>query len=250
MGHVPATRSVMFWRILHDFIKWAPVALGGVFVAFVMATLAAAQIWEGAKIWARDAFLWGLAMAAWPWIWVATGALVLLWLAAFVWSTHKLAEAEAGPVILPAPRPRLHHLSSPEIAAIERQSGLHDRRGPLSADSDTADLLAEARAIAGQLDGRLRLAREVQTDGDSRRLRGWFGKLDTQRVPFSELRTGWALPTTTLDHCAQARRMLAELDGIIDFHMSKDNPGKAIRAYIDRADKARSAVARLIGSLE
>jgi hypothetical protein len=84
----------MFWRTVHDFSKWAPVALAAVFTAFVTATLGAAAIWDGAKVWAQNAFEGVLDMAALPWIWLLAAAIVLLWLLVVIWSGRKVASQD------------------------------------------------------------------------------------------------------------------------------------------------------------
>lgn len=84
----------MFWRTVHDFSKWTPVALAAVFTAFVTATLGAAAIWDGAKVWAQNAFEGALDMAALPWIWLLAAAIVLLWLFVVIWSGRKVASQD------------------------------------------------------------------------------------------------------------------------------------------------------------
>ena len=72
----------MFWRIVHDFLKWLPAAVGG-------AAIAVAAVWAEAKDWIASNVAWVWAQMTNPW--VASFALVFFasYVAAIIWSGRK-----------------------------------------------------------------------------------------------------------------------------------------------------------------
>ena len=82
----------MFWRYTHDTLKWLwPAAFGGL-LACVTVAIGASTIWPGAKTWTEAVFLGAVAVANNPIFWAATLAVFIVWLAAFIWSGHKVAQ--------------------------------------------------------------------------------------------------------------------------------------------------------------
>ncbi|MDP3632378.1 hypothetical protein [Phenylobacterium sp.] len=95
-------------RIIHEFLKWVWPATFGAVIAFVGIALTASQIWDGAKDWTADRWLYLVAVAQNPWLWVAGGAIFLVWLLAFIWSGVAIDRAERTPKFTPEPRTKAH----------------------------------------------------------------------------------------------------------------------------------------------
>lgn len=92
----------MFWRVLHDFLKWLWPALFALMIAIITVVLAAAQIWPPVKDWVATNFSMGLSVVGDPWFLPALVAAFVAWLGIFVWSAHKVAKpntSEAEKVI-------------------------------------------------------------------------------------------------------------------------------------------------------
>lgn len=87
----------MFWRVVHDTLKWLWPALFTGVVATVTIAVAAAQVWPGAKAEVGRLFTRALAMLSSPWTWLAIVVIFVAWLAAFIWSGIKVRETGARP---------------------------------------------------------------------------------------------------------------------------------------------------------
>ncbi|MDO8378182.1 hypothetical protein [Phenylobacterium sp.] len=125
----------MRWaQITHEFLKWMGPALFALAGAVITIALAASQIWEGAKAWTADKFTRSVAVMESPWFWVALACVVLIWLAAFIWSA-RLAHSSEKPGAKPvAPRLEAQPPSLPLDIAFRQKSswagwaGLSDDR--------------------------------------------------------------------------------------------------------------------------
>ena len=73
------------WRLIHDFLKWAPGALFG-------ASLAAAAIWDGAKQWIGGQVAMGWTQIGDPWVGIIVLFSVIAYIAAVVWTGKKATQ--------------------------------------------------------------------------------------------------------------------------------------------------------------
>jgi hypothetical protein len=118
-----------------------------------------------------------------------------------------------------------------------------------------SNLLAEAKAIAHELNGRLAYVNRVLREDDAAELRKWRSKLDLQRVPFSDL-AGVSLAGLNGEESESARiavRALDELDRAINLLIAAPRRYKGAHAaglYKQRATKARVLVGKLLKSME
>lgn len=79
----------MFWRIIHDFLKWFPVAFGG-------GSVAIAAVWSSAKDWIAGEASWAWAKMSDPWIAFVVVLALAAYAAAIIWSGRKAGEDGAG----------------------------------------------------------------------------------------------------------------------------------------------------------
>jgi hypothetical protein len=72
------------WRLIYDFLKWAPTAICG-------SALAIAAIWESAKNWIGAQVAWGWAQMSDPWIAATVLFSVAGYVGAIIWTGRKAA---------------------------------------------------------------------------------------------------------------------------------------------------------------
>jgi hypothetical protein len=72
------------WRLIHDFLKWAPAALCG-------SALAIAAIWEGAKNWIGSLVALGWTQMSDPWVAAFVLFFVLTYVVAIMWTGKRAA---------------------------------------------------------------------------------------------------------------------------------------------------------------
>jgi len=87
----------MFWRVFHDFLKWLWPATFTALFAVVALVVAASEVWPEAKTAVGDLFAQALAMLNSPWTWVFVALAFFVWLAAFIWSGHKIQADKQSP---------------------------------------------------------------------------------------------------------------------------------------------------------
>ena len=87
--------SEMFWRVLHDTLKWLWPALFAGAIAICTVAVASAGVWPEAKIEIGRVFTAGIAVLNEPISWLILVAVFVVWLVAFVWSGHKLSPSQA-----------------------------------------------------------------------------------------------------------------------------------------------------------
>jgi hypothetical protein len=141
----------MLWRVVHDTLKWLwPAAFGGL-VAFSGVAIAASQVWPEAKTWTANAFTAAVSVLNEPMFWAAAAIVFIAWLAAFVWSGHKVT-AEIAPGTPPAVQPRRQAVSprSGLVASPRAQTGL-DALVDDAADWDRQGDIQMARLL-GKMD--------------------------------------------------------------------------------------------------
>lgn len=80
----------MFWRVAHDTLKWMWPALFGLAVAVIGTMVGASQVWPEVKRATESDFQWIVSVLNNPLAWAGGLIVFLVWLAAFVWSGHKV----------------------------------------------------------------------------------------------------------------------------------------------------------------
>jgi hypothetical protein len=137
---------------------------------------------------------------------------------------------------------------------VERITGAPDaKRGPM--ETSYPRVLAEAKAIGRELEGRIAYVSRILTQNNSAELRKWRSKLDLQRVPFDDLAND-KLAALTDDERENVRivvRALAELDRAVSALIAKPkrfSAAHAVGLYKQRATKARVMVGKLIKVME
>jgi hypothetical protein len=75
-------------KIVHDFLKWAPVALGA-------GAIAIAGVWEAAKDWIAGQAVWAWSKMSDPWIAAFVVLAVLAYIAAIIWAGGDARQARA-----------------------------------------------------------------------------------------------------------------------------------------------------------
>ena len=97
----------MFWRIVHDTLKWLWPALFAGIASLGGIAVAAAQVWPEAKTAVGKLFATGIVMLTAPSTWCALAVLIVAWLALFIWTGHKMAGSKGWQE--PVPDTPLHH---------------------------------------------------------------------------------------------------------------------------------------------
>jgi hypothetical protein len=145
------------------------------------------------------------------------------------------------------------------LSELERAAEYRRRIAALSVipsiETSYPRVLAEAKAVAHELEGRITYVGRILKQNDADELRKWRSKLDFQRVPFDDLATDKlaALTDVERENVRIAVRALAELDRAVDALIAKPKRFTAAHAaglYKQRATKARVMVGKLIKVME
>lgn len=127
-----------------------------------------------------------------------------------------------------------------------------DRR--IRPPTDGESVRARARAIAHELAGRVRYAREVLEEGDPQKISKWLKKIDFQRISFSSLppeRDG-VLQSSSIEKLALVRSRSDELERCIDNIQAGrgyETEAHAVGLYRQRASKLLDALDALVADL-
>lgn len=106
----------MVARSVHTFCKWLPPAVFGGLGTIAGLAIGASQVWSRARTWSEARWQEICVVTAWPLAWVGFGALIAIWLAAFIWSGKRLS----------SPMPNSPKISLNDAEAICRDGGLWD----------------------------------------------------------------------------------------------------------------------------
>jgi hypothetical protein len=115
--------------------------------------------------------------------------------------------------------------------------------------------IAEARAIARELDGRLAYVKRVMNGNEPGELRNWRDKIELQRVPFADLRNAEtsALTRVQAERVRTVIRALDELERAIELIAANPDQFKLAHSagiYRQRANKARIMLSDLFKATE
>ncbi|MEO5972930.1 MAG: hypothetical protein ABIP91_06165, partial [Sphingomicrobium sp.] len=149
---IAVCRSCAFWRNIHRFILWFPVALfslyGGI---MVIAATASGQNADAKTFVAGQIVMWRAIVTA-PYLILWCAGLVAIWLAAFLWSGHMFEKADRAWNPAPVERQARKRAKSPLPADHRRLDWLKNPlpfvaglRAGLAGSADQAELEPEAR---------------------------------------------------------------------------------------------------------
>lgn len=86
----------MFWRLLHDTLKWIGISVFPAIGFVVVAAAGVAGAFPNSKPWIETRFSEVLSAMTHPAFWVIFGVVLLTWLSGFLWSAAKLGNLESG----------------------------------------------------------------------------------------------------------------------------------------------------------
>lgn len=96
----------MFWRIIHDALKWLGISFFPAIGFTLVAGLGLASSFPETKPWLAQRFADALAVMEHPAFWAVAALVFVAWLVALIWSGHKAGSRESGDT-------HIHHYYAP-----------------------------------------------------------------------------------------------------------------------------------------
>lgn len=142
----------MFWRFIHDPLKWLGISFFPAISFTFIAGMALANSFPETKPWLAQRFADGLAVTAHSAFWAIALFIFIVWLVAVIWSGHKVGKGGSGDThihhhyqTLPE---KLGQISAPQPVHIQSDTMIHEHiigELKVTEESDTFD----ARGVIG-----------------------------------------------------------------------------------------------------
>ena len=175
----------MFWRVVHDFLKWLWPAVFGGFVVTAGIAVAASQVWPEAKAWTATTFQSVSAVMSQSWFIPLALGVFVVWFAAFLWSGHCVNRASVTP-------PNWPSVPTPLSASTTASIGIKVTRAPAFDVSLTEAALYAVTGRWGMIGGKEHFGTKEERAAVGNQVAAWLSDFE-QRASNGDVRI-WGRP--------------------------------------------------------